>query len=170
MGGGGFLAEHSCCGIHRNAKIELILQQRPGGGGDVCCGAAVIADKYIRAGERITVSYTGGTTIEEAGWDRVFECKCCACMPSQVSGSERRLCYPETKMKVHNSAPTHGTGAAVLFPEHILKTWPVEGEGRAECGTNRPGYRGRKEGMQSPKGWQKQERVGESMRGSRDDS
>jgi hypothetical protein len=70
-------------------------------------------------------------------------------------------------MKVHNSVPTRGTGAAVLFPEHILKTWPVDGEGRAECGTNRPGYRGRKEVLQPHRGWQKQERVGESMRGSR---
>jgi hypothetical protein len=42
LGGGGFLAEHSCCGIHRNAKIELILQQRPGGGGDVCSNASAV--------------------------------------------------------------------------------------------------------------------------------
>ena len=27
LGGMGFLAEHSCCGLHRNAKIELIMQQ-----------------------------------------------------------------------------------------------------------------------------------------------
>ena len=33
LGGGGFLAEHSCCGIHRNSKIELILQHATVEGG-----------------------------------------------------------------------------------------------------------------------------------------
>jgi hypothetical protein len=64
---------------------------------------------------------------------------------------------------VHYGAPTHRSGADVLFPEHILKTWPVEGERRVECGTNRLGQRGRKEAMQPHKGCQKQECVEESI-------
>jgi hypothetical protein len=74
LGGMGFLAEHTCCGLHRNTKIELIMQQETVGGGEICLGAAVIADKTIEAGARIAVSYTGGTTMEEEGWDRIFKC------------------------------------------------------------------------------------------------
>jgi hypothetical protein len=88
LGGMGFLTEHSCCGLHRNSKIELIMQQETVGGGQICLGVAVIADKTIETGTRIAVSYTGGTTMEEEGWDRIFKCKCCVCASSQVSGSE----------------------------------------------------------------------------------
>jgi hypothetical protein len=118
------------------------MQQVTVGGGEICLGAAVIADKTIEAGARIAVSYTGGTTMEEEGWDRIFKCKYCSCVSSQVSGGEVCLCYPELTKRVveaHSGAPTHRSGA-VLFPEHILKTWPVEGERRAECGTNHPGH------------------------------
>ena len=90
-----------------------------------------------------------------------------------MSGSEVGLCYPEmTKRAVdtHSGAPTHRAGAAVMFPEHILKTWPVEGERRAEYGTNRPGQRGRTEAMQPHKGWQKQECVEDSIRTARSNS
>jgi hypothetical protein len=93
--------------------------------------------------------------MEEEGWDRIFKYKCCACASSQVSGSEVCLCYPEmTKRAVetHSGAPTHRSGAPVLFPEYVLKTWPVEGERRAECGTNHPGQRGYKEAMKPHKG------------------
>jgi hypothetical protein len=91
LGGMGFLVEHSCCGLHRNAKIELIMQQETVGGGEICLGAAVIADKTIEAGARIAVSYTGGTTMEEEGWDRIFKCKCCACASAQMSGDDSEV-------------------------------------------------------------------------------
>jgi hypothetical protein len=133
------------------------MQQETVGGAEICLGAAVIADKTIEAGARIAVSYTGGTTMEEEGWDRIFKCKCCACASAQMSGGEVGLCCSEPEMTKravdgHYGSPTHRRGAAVLFPEHILKTWPVEGERRAECVTNRPGQRGRKEAMQPHKG------------------
>ncbi len=119
-------------------------------GGDLCLGSVIIADKTIATGPRIAVSYTGGTTMEEEGWDRLFKCKCCACAGAQVGGSEMVLCYPEKMKRVvdaHSRAPQHQMGAASLFPEHILETWPVEEEGRAGCDTNHPGHRGRKEVM-----------------------
>ena len=79
-----------------------------------------------------------------------------------MSGSEVGLCYPE-KMKrtvdAQSGAPKHRVGAPALFPEHILETWPVEGEGRAGCDTNHPGHRGHKEVMHLHKKWYKQERV-----------
>ena len=65
--------------------------QQTAGGGDLCLGAAIIADKTIAAGARIAVSYTGGTTMEEEGWNRVFKCKCCACTGARVGGNEMVL-------------------------------------------------------------------------------
>jgi hypothetical protein len=43
------------------------MQQETVGGGQICLGVAVIADKTIETGTRIAMSYTGGTTMEEEG-------------------------------------------------------------------------------------------------------
>ena len=121
--GVGHFVNHTCCEVHRNAKLAVrwASQARR------IAAVVVIATKQIQPGERVLVHYAPeGDDFGQ--WKRTFKCMCCQCRgvcgggtasgPSDLLEAMRQAATPDWR----RAAGLEGQGAAEVGRRVRVKT------------------------------------------------